>query len=83
MTTQEQYIKYNFFVALLSNKKVSLTEKQIILKGMVTNQGVIQKFFLGGVGWGDSSMKNCDHECDEALIKNSWGSVKSIHILVS
>ena len=79
MTTQEQYIKYNFFVAPLSNNKVSLTEKQIILKGMVTNQGVIQKF-LGG---GNSSTKNCDHECDEALIKNSWGSVKSIHILAS
>ena len=40
-------MKYNFFVAPLSNNKVSLTEKQIILKGMVTNQGVIQKFFLG------------------------------------
>ena len=33
-------------------------------------QGVIQKFFLGG-----GSMKKCDHDCDQALIKGSWGSV--------
>ena len=32
--------------------------------------GLIQNFFLDG-----SSMKKCDHTCDQALIKNIWGSV--------
>ena len=40
--------------------------------------GVIKKFFLGG-----GSMKKCGHDCDQALIKSSWRSVWSIHILVS
>ena len=29
------------------------------------------------------STKKCDHDCDQALIKSSRGSVWSIHILVS
>ena len=39
---------------------------------------VIQKNFLGG-----SSMKKCDLDCDQALIKSSWRPVKSMHISVS
>ena len=33
-------------------------------------QGEIQKKFLGG-----GSTKKCDHNCDQALMKSSWGSV--------
>ena len=36
----------------------------------MNNQGVIQNFFFGG-----ASTKKCDHDCDHALIKSSWGSV--------
>ena len=36
----------------------------------INDQGVIQNIFLGG-----SSMKKCDHDCDQALTKSSWGSV--------
>ena len=32
--------------------------------------GVTQNIFLGG-----SSTKKCDHDCNQALIKSSWGSV--------
>ena len=37
----------------------------------VSNQEVIEKFFLGG-----GSTKKCDHDCDQALIKSSWRSEK-------
>ena len=37
-------------------------------------------FFLGGRG---GSTKKSDHDWDQAIIKSSWGSVKSIHVLVS
>ena len=30
-------------------------------------------FFLGGDGSGIT--RKCDHDCDQALIKSSWGSV--------
>ena len=35
-----------------------------------TTQGVIEKNFLGG-----GSTKKCDHNCDQTIIKSSWGSV--------
>ena len=33
-------------------------------------QWVIQKIVLGG-----GSTNKCDHDCDQAVIKSSWGSV--------
>ena len=44
---------------------------------IVSNQEIILKIFLSG------GTKKSNQDCDEALIKNSWGSVWSIHILVS
>ena len=41
-------------------------------------QGVIGKNFLGG-----GTTKKCDHNCNQALTKSSWGSLLIIHILVS
>ena len=38
-----------------------------ICLGGLSIQGVI---FLGG-----GSTKKCDHDCDQALIKSSWGSL--------
>ena len=43
---------------------------------VLNKQGVIQEF------WGGSKMK-CDHDFDKALRKSSWGSVYSIHIILS
>ena len=40
-------------------------------------------FFFGGGGGGGGSTKKSDHDWDQAIIKSSWGSVKSIHVLVS
>ena len=37
----------------------------------------------GGGGRGGGSTKHCDHDSDQGLIKTSWGSVLSIHILLS
>ena len=50
----------------------------IPLSRFKNSQGVIQKIFLGG-----SSTKKYDHDCDQALIKSSWGYVLRMHILVS
>ena len=41
-----------------------------LLRIFTAMQGVIQKIFLGG-----GSMKKCDHDCDQALMKSSWESV--------
>ena len=46
-------------------------------KNINISQGAIRKHFLGG------SSTKFDHDCDQALIKSSWESVKSIHILIS
>ena len=48
---------------------------EFILKRYINIQGVIQKF-LGGSG----STKKCGHDCDQALIKSSWGSVYYTYI---
>ena len=37
----------------------------------------------GGGGRGGGSTKHCDQDSDQGLIKTSWGSVLSIHILLS
>ena len=47
-------------------------------RGGGLDQWVMQKF----QGY-SSSIKKCDQDCDQALIKSSWGSVYGIHVLVS
>ena len=61
-----------------SSCSFNLKKKHILFQFLIHIQGVIQKFLAGG-----SSTKKCDHDCDQALTKSSWGSVQSIHILVS
>ena len=51
------------------NAKFKLTSRNHIHLGGNT------EIFLGG-----SSTMKCDHDCDQALIKSSWGSVSSIYI---
>ena len=41
-------------------------------------QGIIQQIFLGG-----GSKMRCDHDFDEVLVKSSWGSEYSMHIILS
>ena len=56
------------------------------MKSSLKTGGNIENFFLvAGEGGGgcSGSMKHCDHDSDQGLIKTSWGSVLSIHILLS
>ena len=39
-------------------------------KNFTGHAGVMQGFFGGG-----GSTKKCNHDCDQSLIKSSWGSV--------
>ena len=49
----------------------------------VNTGGNTKFFFFFGGGGGGGSTKKSDHDWDQAIIKSSWGSVKSIHVLVS
>ena len=54
------------------------------MKSSLKTGGNIENFFLvAGGGGGSGSTKHCDHDSDQGLIKTSWGSVLSIHILLS
>ena len=53
-------------------------------------KGEFEKGTTDTILWGntaifldDSSMIKCNHNCDQVLIKSSWGSAYSIHLLVS
>ena len=56
--------------------------KWFALWNKVWKRANIEIFFGGGVGDGGST-KHCDHDSDQGLIKTSWGSAMSIHILLS
>ena len=45
-------------------------KKRILFEFLIRSQGVIQNFYLGG-----GSTNKCDHGCDQAFTKSSWGSV--------
>ena len=53
------------------------------MKSSLKTGGNIENFFLVAGGGGSGSTKHCDHDSDQGLIKTSWGSVLSIHILLS
>ena len=76
----QNWLTWFYFLFLKGGLLIILIDCMIFLSPFVdvTRTWGNEEIFLGG-----DIMKKCDHDCDQALIKSSQGSVQSIHILVS